>query len=290
MGVTLGGAGGMIHSPSLMAPLVRHDRAHDHDQTVVTVWNLEPWTHPERWDRGLVAWQRAMLRRAVRFADAVVVPTHAMAAELGEIAPLRSRVRVIAGAPPEGFAAPVDAAVRRQKLGLPEQFVVLLGSRSDADNLSVALRALTGEDVHIAVVPEDANERRVTDPARTSETADRTIHTPVVADALDRAAVLSGALAVVAPSALPTFPWRVLEALAVGAPIIAAATSQNEELLADAARYVSVDGSEDMAETIQRVIRDDETGRRLRLLSLDRSRSFSWRDAGERVWQLHAEL
>ncbi|WP_181003438.1 glycosyltransferase [Microbacterium sp. CJ77] len=280
----------MIHSPSLMAPLVRHDRTHDHDQTVVTLWSLEAWTHPQHLDRGHIARQRAMLRRAVRFADAVVVPTHAMAAELSEIAPLRSRVRVIAGAAPRGFAAPADALGRRRRWGLPEQYVVVLGSRIDAESLSSALHAQTGEEVHIAVVAEDANASRIDDLARAGEGTEGRIHAPVVADALDRAAILSGALAVVAPSVLPAFPWRVLEALAVGAPIIAAATSQNEELLADAACYVSVGDSEDMVDAIHSVVRDDATGRRLRLLSMDRSRSFSWLDASERVWQLHAEL
>ena len=64
----------MIHSPSLFAPLVRHDRVHDNDQTVVTVWDLRPWEAADELPRATVAWHRAMLKRAVKFADAVVVP------------------------------------------------------------------------------------------------------------------------------------------------------------------------------------------------------------------------
>jgi hypothetical protein len=30
----------MIHSPTSLAPLVKHDRVHDNDQTVVTMWDL----------------------------------------------------------------------------------------------------------------------------------------------------------------------------------------------------------------------------------------------------------
>ncbi len=43
LGVASGIGGGMIHSPTLFAPLVKHDRVHDHDQTVVTIWDLGPW-------------------------------------------------------------------------------------------------------------------------------------------------------------------------------------------------------------------------------------------------------
>ncbi len=74
LGVGTGIGGGMIHSPTLFAPLVRHDRVHDNDQTVVTVWDLRPWEAPEELPRTAVSWQRAMLKRAVKHADAVVAP------------------------------------------------------------------------------------------------------------------------------------------------------------------------------------------------------------------------
>ena len=60
LGVGTGIGGGMIHSPSLFAPLVRHDRVHDNDQTVVTVWDLRPWETPAEMPRSVVAWHRAI--------------------------------------------------------------------------------------------------------------------------------------------------------------------------------------------------------------------------------------
>src|SRR5690606_236850 len=107
-------------APSLMAPLVRHDRVHDDHQIAVTVWDLTAWEAPQTLPKSAVAWQRAMLRRAAKHADAVIVPTHAMAERIAEVAKLNGRVRVIAGAPPEGFASPTDAAMRRASLSLPD--------------------------------------------------------------------------------------------------------------------------------------------------------------------------
>ena len=64
LGLPSGLGAGMLHSPTLFAPLVRHDRVHNHEQTVVTIWDLTPWTHPERVSKASVAWHRAMLKRA----------------------------------------------------------------------------------------------------------------------------------------------------------------------------------------------------------------------------------
>jgi glycosyltransferase involved in cell wall biosynthesis len=281
----------MIHSPTLMAPLVRHDRAHDHDQTVVTLWSLEAWTAPEQLQRSEVAWQRAMLKRAVRFADAVVVPTHAMAAELDEIASLRGRIRVIAGAAAEGFRVPADAAGRARTLALPERYVVALGRAADREGLGGAFRAAAAADLDVVVFcAQEEHVVRLVDEAIAAGVSKGRIHTPVALDAPDRAAALGGSVAVIAASAAPAFPWRALETLAVGAPLIAARTSQNEELFADGAQLVDVGDSDAIGESLRRLVEDESFAARQRVLSADRARAFTWRDAAERVWQLHAEL
>lgn len=288
VGTGLGAAGGMIHSPTLMAPLVRHDRAHDHDQTVVTVWGLDAWTAPERLERGDAAWQRAMLKRAVRFADAVVVPTHAMAAELAEIAALGARIRVIAGAASTGVRPTADGQASSRGLGLPERYIAVAGAALD---LAAVFQAVAGLDIDVVVLGDGSD-----DPPRISALAidkgisvDR-VRSPHLPAASDRASVLTNAVAVVAPSGASVFPWRALEALAVGAPLVAARTAQNEEIFADGAFFVDVADSEALGDAVRRVISDEVLTARLKVLSADRARAFSWRDAAERVWQLHAEL
>ena len=291
IGATLGGAGGMIHSPSLMAPLVRHDRAHDHDQTVVTLWSLEAWTAPERLDRSDVAWQRAMLRRATRFADAVVVPTHALAAELAEIAPLGARIRVIAGAPSAGFGRVSDGATRVRAMGLPARYVAVLARAVDRDGLALAFRSAAGLDLDVVVVGSGRDDpAQILALARAEGIPDERVRTPHVPDASDRAAVLASSVAVVAPAVTTAFPWRALEALAVGAPLAVARTAQNHEIFADGALLFDAADRDDLGEALRRVAEDESVSARLRILSADRARAFSWRDAAERVWQLHAEL
>ncbi len=79
LGVATGIGGGMIHSPSLFAPLVKHDRVHDNDQTVVTVWDLRPWEAPASCPVRSPAGNGRCSSAPSKFADAIVVPTHSMA-------------------------------------------------------------------------------------------------------------------------------------------------------------------------------------------------------------------
>ena len=285
------GARGMIHSPTLLAPLVRHDRVHDHDQTVVTLWSLEAWTAPTRLARGAAAWQRAMLARAVRHADAVVVPTHAMAAQLADIAPLGARIRVIAGAPENGFTVPADAPDRVRRVGVDAPYIAVLESDADPEVLASVVGCATELDLDVVVLGACGSESAaVVDQTDASGGAKRRFHSISGADSAERAALLAGALAVVASSTVASYPWRLLEALVAGSPIVAVATPQHKELLADAARFVDPDDSDALAAALSAVVGDEATVRRLRVLSQDRSHAFAWRDSAERVWQLHAEL
>ncbi len=300
LGAVPGVGGGMIHSPTLLAPLVKHDRLHDHDQTVVTLWDLLAWEAPDELPRAAVMWQRAMLKRAVKHADAVVVPTHAMAQRLGEIARLGDRVRVIAGAPPTGFAPVRDAAGRLRELALPMSFVVVAASTAPSEHLPVGLaaaaRALAAEpELHVVVIgAEEGAEPAIADAAAAAGIPEHRVHVRGALDRYDRAAVLGEARAVVAPSRRLAFPWRVLEAFALGTPVVAAASPVHAEVIVDGGVFVGEVEEETDAEALgaalTRAVTDADAAARLRVLALDRAKAFSWREAAERVWGLHAVL
>ena len=292
LGVATGMGAGMIHSPTLLAPLVRHDRVHANDQTVVTIWDLGPWDAPASWPKSVVAWHRAMLKRAVKHADAVVVPTHAMAGQLGRIANLGERIRVIAGAPPLGFSIPTDEVGRRRALDLPEGFVLLAGRAAEADALAVGFAAIARAGIDLPVVVIGAGEGEepaIADLAASAGVPERSVHIRGALDHADRAAVFSGAVAFLAPSARSALPWRVLDALALGVPVIAASSPVHDEVIVDGG--LVVEGSvEALADALGRALGSTASVDRLGVLAADRGRAFSWRESADRVWQLHAEL
>ncbi|GAA1926790.1 hypothetical protein GCM10009775_18710 [Microbacterium aoyamense] len=298
MGIGSGIAGGMIHSPSLFAPLVRHDRVHDNDQTVVTVWDLRAWEAPDELPRGVAAWQRSMLKRAVRHADAVVVPTHSLAVRLTEIAPrLEDRIRVIAGASPLGFAVPTDEVGRRRHLDLPEGFVLLAGGPMPSESLSTGLAAVaaSGTDLPVVVIDvEDGHEPAVADIAAAAGIAEHRLHVRGRLAPADRAAVYGAAIVFVAPSRRAGFPWRLVDALTLGVPVIAADSSVHREIVVDGG--VLVDEADDaqresaLGNALRAALGSTSSVDRLAVLAGDRGRAFSWREAADKVWLLHAEL
>lgn len=296
LGMPTGVGGGLIHAPSLIAPLVRHDRVHDQDQTVVTLWDLDAWERPEELTRGQVAGQRAMLKRAVRHADAVVVPTHAAAQRLAEIAKLGDRLRVISGAPPEGFRVPGDEVGRRRALGLPEGFVLLSGSARASDALALGFRAVarSGFDLPVVVIdaPEGA-EPALAELAAAAGVAESRVHVRPALEVHDRAAVFGGAVAYVAPAAGSAFPWRLVESLRLGVPVVAAASGVHREVLAEGGLLVDAEGDalgDGLGEALASALGSTAAAERLAVLAGDRGRAFSWAGAAERVWQLHADL
>ncbi|GAA3631843.1 hypothetical protein GCM10022200_13490 [Microbacterium awajiense] len=297
LGIGTGIGGGMIHSPTLFAPLVRHDRVHDNDQTVVTIWDLRPWESPDELPRSVVAWHKAMLKRAAKHADAVVVPAHAIAERLAEQAKLSGRIRVIAGAAPTGFAVPTDEIGRRRDLGLPEGFLMLAGGPMPADRLSTGFGAIAagGADVPVVVIDvEEGHEPAVAELAASAGIPERRVHVRGALDAPDRAAVYGAALAFLAPAVRTAFPWRIVEALTLGVPTIAVDTPVNAELVVDGGVLVAgrdeasvVDG---MAAALAEGLASAAAAERLAVLAADRGRTFSWSEAADRVWQLHADL
>ncbi|GMA90045.1 hypothetical protein GCM10025869_05740 [Homoserinibacter gongjuensis] len=134
---------GMLHATSLLAPLGAHDRVHQPgDQVAVTIHDAIAWTAPELLPSRTVSWQHAMAARAERFADAVVVPSHAVAAELAEHLDLGDRIRVIPGAPSSGLIPPRGAGRRAAELGLPEQYLLTVAGTEPKKNLAALLDAL----------------------------------------------------------------------------------------------------------------------------------------------------
>lgn len=283
LGFAPGVGGGLIHSPSLMAPLVRHDRVHDNDQTTVTLWDLAAWDAPDTLSKPAVAWQRGMLRRAVKHADAVVVPSHAIARRLAELVKLGDRIRVIAGAAPDGFAVPEDASQRRAVLSLPERYVVLTGS---AATLAEGFRGAVAADLDAVVLDAaEGTEPRLAEIASSVGLPERRAHGRGALSPQDRAAVLAGAEAFVGTDPISAWPWRAVEAMSIGVPVVAVDSGAHHDVIADGGRLVVM---ADLAEAVSDAA--GPAGERLRVLAADRSRAFSWASSAERVWGLHADL
>ncbi|WP_295838896.1 glycosyltransferase [uncultured Microbacterium sp.] len=290
LGVAPGIGKGLIHSPTALAPLVRHDRVNETHQIVVTLWELRAWETPDELPRAEILACRALLSRVTKHADAVIVPTHAMAARLADVAKAKlvKKVRVIEGAPAAGLRVPSDAVGRLRALDLPSTSIVLAGGTAASDGLEAAFAAVVASgwdgDVVILDVPE-GDEPALAELAAAAGIPETRIHARGALDRWDRAAVLSHAAAFVTACGRTDWPWRAVDALAVGIPIVALDTPVHREVLADAAAFAAAD---DLGAALTRALGED--AERLRVLAGDRAKGFAWELSAERVWALHAEL
>ncbi|MBX3099106.1 MAG: glycosyltransferase family 4 protein [Salinibacterium sp.] len=287
---------GMVHAPSLLAPLAKHDRLHESDQIVVTVHDVVAWTRPDALSPRVVSWHKSMLKRAQRYADAIVVPSHAVADQLREIVDLGDRVRVISGAASTSLDIPDDADERAERLGLPERYLLAIGGLDPRKGIDLLVAAMpqVSDDVPLLIVgPSDADAALVGAIAEAGLDSHRvrglgTLTDSDLAVALDRAAVF------VYPNLEEGFGMPVLEAFTLGTPVVHSDAPALLELAVDAGIVVErgddTGYGERLAVGINSVLDDHELAERLTYSGSDRAKAFSWRGAAEKVWQLHADL
>ena len=294
---------GMIHAMSLLAPLHRHDRVNENEQIAVTLHDVVPWTHPETLTPRGVSWHIAMAKRAQKYADAVVVPTHAVATQLREYLDFGDRVRVIGGAVSSNLRVPDDADVRAAALGLPENYVLAVGTLEPRKGLDALIAAMGRDDAPdlplLIAGPDgwgDVSVERLREEAGIPEGKVRALGR--LSDE-DLAVAMRRATVFVFPSRAEGFGLPVIEAFALGTPVIHSDTPALLEVAADAGLAVPLADPDDadpsgyaarLAEAISRVVGDDDLRATMRTLGQDRARAFSWTASAEKVWQLHADL
>ncbi len=85
---------------------------------------------------------------------------------------------------------------------------------------------------------QEGDEPAIAEIASAAGIPERMLHVRGALAAADRAAVFGAALAFVAPSRRAAFPWRVVDALTLGVPIIAADSAVHAEVIVDGGSLV----------------------------------------------------
>ncbi|WP_395639741.1 glycosyltransferase family 4 protein [Pseudolysinimonas sp.] len=289
---------GMLHATSLLAPLRRHDRHRDLDsQVVVTIHDAVPWTHPETLTPRGVSWHKAMARRAERYADAVVVPTHSVAADLSELLDLGNRIRVIGGAPSSALRLPDDADARARRLELPERYIFAAGTLEPRKGLASLIRAMgdiPGDVPLLIAGPPGWGGVDVAAISADVGIAEGRVRVVGRVDDPDLAVLFSRASAFVMPSLAEGFGLPVIEAFSLGTPVVHSDVPALSEVAGGAGLEVTRGDGDGypgrLADAIQGVLDDHALADRLAVSGKDRSKAFTWRDSAEKVWQLHADL
>lgn len=280
---TVGGQA--VHATTPLAPPRR-------DGLVVTVHDAVPWTHPETLTARGVHWHQVMVGRAMERARSVVVPSAAVASDLHGIFPRAADRIVVVGHGVTALPVPADAKHRRRDLGLTERYVLAIGTlepRKGIDTLIAAMGQPALHQAHLAIVgPGGWGEVDVPTLAARAEVAPERLHKLGRLSDADLAAVLDGAAAFAAPSRSEGFGLPVLEAMAAAVPVVCSDAPALVELVAGAAIVVPRQDPVALADALAQVLQDRALATDLALRGQQRSSAFSWPEAANRLWDLHA--
>jgi glycosyltransferase involved in cell wall biosynthesis len=280
--------GDVIHAPTLLVPPRRSI------PLVVTIHDAVPWTHPETLTARGARWHRRMGHRAARTADAIIVPTHAVATELTKHLPVESQVHVIYEGVSDDLRIPPDADDRAAALRLPPAYLVSLATLEPRKDLDVALRALAtlaspelpllvagqpgwgGVDLTSRAAALGLIEGQVRELGRLSDA--------------DIAVVLSRAVALLVPSRSEGFGLPLLEAMSLGVPVIASDAPALVEVAGGAAVHHPVGDAGALAEALRAIVDDGALAASLREAGKRRATAFDWKTSARQTWALYQRL
>ncbi|OJX62615.1 MAG: hypothetical protein BGO95_07785 [Micrococcales bacterium 73-13] len=286
--------GSATHGTSLLTPLARRRGG---SVVVTTIHDAVPWTHPETLTRFGAQWHRTMGRRAQRFADAVVVPSRAVADELAERLDLGDRVHVIGGAPSARLAVRADAEARARRLGLPSGYVLAVGTlepRKGLDALIAAMAHPEAPDLPLVVAgPRGWGDVDLDSLAAAAGLpAGRLLATGRIDDE-DLAVVYDRATAFAMPSRAEGFGLPVVEAMRLGVPVVHSDAPALVEVAGAAGVAVPLAPADGYPARLAAALAEAVEPARaaeLRAAGLARAADFSWRRSAQAVWALHAGL
>jgi glycosyltransferase involved in cell wall biosynthesis len=247
----------VLHCPTFRGP------ARSRVPLVVTVLDLAVLRHPELFNRWNRTYSRLIVPRVVRAARQLVAISEFTKRELVELLRVDPERVTVIGVPPR-------PSLEAEGPRADGDYVLAVGTLEPRKNLARAAEAARRAGVELRVVGARGWGDVSTNGVRwLGEVGD---------DELD--ALLRGARALVYPSLYEGFGIPILEAMAVGTPVVTSRGGATEEVAGGAAVLVDPHDEGSIAAGLEEADRKRDE---LRAQGLERARAFSWDDVAERT-------
>jgi glycosyltransferase involved in cell wall biosynthesis len=270
-----------IHTQYALSPLAGR-------RGITTIHDVSFFIGPE-WFRPK---DRFLLERTVpasaRRAAAVITVSETSRAEIERFIPgMGTKVRVT----PNGLSpwirpmGPAEAGSACARLGVPQPFLLTVGTRWPRKNMRLAVDA-------VELLPSEIPHRlAITGKAGWGEqtVGPRSVATGYVSNQ-DLAALYSAASIYLAPSRHEGFGIPLLEAFACGCPVLCSTGGALPEVAGDAAEIVPTWIPQDWAATIQALLGDSSKLQSMRARGRERVKRFTWEETARLTDQIYLEV
>ncbi len=284
----LGGLG-LLHGTHHALPLLWRGRA------VVTFHDFAFLRHPAWHPRGRRLYLAAVSRLAARRARRILCVSAFTAREAAALLGVdRARLRVVPNGVDLEAPDPAAVAAARTVGRIPERYLLVLGTWEPRKNQAVVVRAFRK-------VRRDRPEGTVLVLAggrgwgygelEALLAADREgILTPGYLPDEELPLWYAGALAVCVPSRYEGFGLPALEAMACGAPVLAADAAALPEVVGDAGRLLPPDDVDAWAQALVRLARDPDLRARLGEAGRARAARYTWERTARETVAVYREV
>ena len=284
----------LLHSPDFIPPFAGGFRR------VITVHDLNFLVYPQFLTAESRRYYNDQIERAVTVADHILADSHATRLDLIKLLNVPDeKITVVWLAPNAGVYHALELAeiaAARERLKLPDRFILFAGTLEPRKNVAGLLRAYRLLLDRLAEIPDlilagsrgwlfDETRALIAELRLIDRV--RWIDSPPEADLV---ALYNLATVFVLPSFYEGFGLTVLEAMACGAPAIISDRGSLPEIAGGAALEIDPDDPAELAETIERVLNDAALQHELRHKGLERVKEFSWKRCARETLAVYQQV
>ena len=177
----------------------------------------------------------------------------------------------------------------RKKYNLPEKFILYLGTMQPRKNLPILIEAFGKirqemPDIKLVLAGgKGHNYDKEIDLTIISNSLESEVIFPGFIDEEDKPAVYKLATVFCFPSLYEGFGIPILEAMAVGTPVIASEIPPHKEIAGEAAIFFDPQNSNNLAEKIADILKNNELEKELARQGKEQAQKFSWAKSAKKI-------